>query len=276
MKSGTVYLVPTPIGNLGDMTYRAVEVLKSVALIAAEDTRSARRLLQHFEIAVPRLISYHKFSEKQRIPELLEILKTGGDIAIISDAGSPGISDPSQFIVDAALEAELEVIALPGATAFVPALTASGLPCRSFCFIGFLPTQAKEKRLLLQRLSTYPETLIFYEAPHRLQKMLTELYKTLGNRRVVLARELSKIYEEYTRGDLESLLSSWDVTEKGEFVVLLEGAQAPELDPEELRQLVLSLLKAGKKASEIQAELSGQYPRNQIYQCLLSFKKRKA
>lgn len=276
MKSGTVYLVPTPIGNLGDMTYRAVEVLKSVALIAAEDTRSARRLLQHFEIAVPRLISYHKFSEKQRIPELLELLKAGKDIAIISDAGSPGISDPSQFIVDAALEAELEVIALPGATAFVPALTASGLPCRSFCFIGFLPTQAKERRLLLQRLSTYPDTLIFYEAPHRLQKMLTELYKTLGNRRVVLARELSKIYEEYTRGDLESLLSSWDVTEKGEFVVLIEGAEAKEPDPEELRQLVLSLLKAGKKASEIQAELSGQYPRNQIYQCLLSFKKKQA
>ena len=276
MKSGTVYLVPTPIGNLGDMTYRAVEVLKSVALIAAEDTRSARRLLQHFDIQPPKLISYHKFSEKQRLPELLDILKTGSDIAIISDAGSPGISDPSEFIVQAATTAEIPVIALPGATAFVPALTASGLSSRSFCFIGFLPTQAKERRLLLQRLSTYPETLIFYEAPHRLEKTLTELHKTLGNRRVVLARELSKIYEEYTRSDLESLLKDWSVTEKGEFVVLLEGAAASEPDPAELRREVLSLLKAGKKPSEIQTELSGSYPRNQIYQCLLSFKKRKA
>ncbi len=275
MKSGTVYLVPTPIGNLGDMTYRAVEVLKSVALIAAEDTRTSRRLLQHFGITPPTLISYHKFSEKQRLPELLELLKAGKDIAIISDAGSPGISDPSEYLVQAATRAEIEIVALPGATAFVPALTASGLPSRSFCFIGFLPTQAKERRILLQRLSTYPETLIFYEAPHRLQKTLTEIHKILGNRRAVLARELSKIYEEYIHGDLESLLADWSVTEKGEFVVLIEGAEAREPDPEELRRRVLSLLKEGKKASVIQAELSGSYPRNQIYQCLLSFKKAK-
>lgn len=276
-KKGFLYLVPTPIGNLGDMTLRGLETLCSVALIAAEDTRSAHRLLNHFQITCPSLISYHKFSEKSRIPQIIAILEQGKDVAIISDAGSPGISDPAEIIVRAAIEAGVEVIALPGATAFVPALTASGLPCASFLFLGFLPIKAKDRRLKIQRIDSSPETVILYEAPHRVHKTLTELHKHLGNRRVVIARELTKIFEEYIRGDLDELLEDYQVTEKGEFVILIEPRiQEQGPDPEQLRSMVRTLLKSGKAASAILEELSGEYPRNLVYQTILSFKKPRA
>ncbi|MDP3114314.1 MAG: 16S rRNA (cytidine(1402)-2'-O)-methyltransferase [Candidatus Cloacimonadaceae bacterium] len=276
MKSGKLYLVPTPIGNLGDMTLRGLETLKSATLIAAEDTRSARRLLKHFQIPCPALISYHKFSEKRRIPEIMAILEQGKDVAIISDAGSPGISDPAEIIVKAAIDEGVEVIALPGATAFVPALTASGLPCSSFLFLGFLPQKPKDRKQIMQRIVVSPDTVILYEAPHRVKKTLMELYKHLGKRQIVIARELSKIYEEYIRTDLGSLLEDYQVMEKGEFVILIEPCLKETVpDPGQLRYLVKDMLRSGKQASAILEELSSEYPRNQVYQIILSFKKPK-
>lgn len=277
MPKGRLYLVPTPIGNLGDMTLRAIETLRNVALIAAEDTRTARKLLNHFEIAAPKLISYHKFSEKSRSPEILGVLTRGEDVAIVSDAGSPGISDPAEIIVRDAIARGFEVIALPGATALIPALTASGLPCGAFLFLGFLPTHSRERKDILKQIKDSPVTAILYEAPHRLRTTLTELYKAIGKRKVVIAREISKIYEEYIRGNLDDVLEDYQVTEKGEFVILIE-AIAPDSapDPLALKSLILAELESGKSPSEIVKALSPDYPKNLIYKLILEMREHKA
>ena len=225
---GTLYLVPTPIGNLGDMTMRALEVLKTVDLIAAEDTRHTQQLLNHFGIK-QKLVSLHEHNHEQRVPQLLADLQAGKQIAQCSDAGMPSISDPGKELVAAATKAGIPVVALPGPNAALTALIASGLVPQPFTFYGFLERKHQQQVTALTALRDRPETLIFYEAPHRLKKTLQAMVEVFGpQRRVVLARELTKRYEEYLRGNLGEALA-WAESEpvRGEFVVLVAGNDHP-------------------------------------------------
>lgn len=227
---GTLYLVPTPIGNLEDMTYRAVRVLQEVHTIAAEDTRHSGLLLKHFDIKKP-LVSYHEHNKEAKEAPLMEILLSGHDVAVISDAGMPAISDPGADLVAAAIAAEIPVVPLPGPNAALTALIASGLDTREFTFLGFLPKKSSHRKELLERVATYQGTLLFYEAPHRLQASLQELYKYLGNRPIVVGRELTKKFETFVRTDLERLQKADDfVTIKGEFVLVVGGAVTMETE----------------------------------------------
>lgn len=218
-----LYLVPTPIGNLGDITYRAVEVLRSASLILAEDTRTSSVLLKHLQISTPAR-SHHKFNEHQTVEQVVQQILAGQTVALISDAGTPGISDPGFLLVRTCLEHGIEVECLPGATALVPALVDSGLPCDRFVFEGFLP-QKKGRNKRLEALKDEERTIIFYESPFRLVKLLEQLNAVFGGeRRASVSRELSKIHEETVRGTLSELLehfSSQGV--KGEIVVVVEG-----------------------------------------------------
>jgi len=224
-QAGTLYLVPTPIGNLEDMTYRAVRILSEVDIIAAEDTRHTGQLLNHFGIAKP-LISYHEHNKEQKGPELISYLLAGQSVAQCSDAGMPAISDPGSDLVALAIEAGISIVPLPGANAGLTALIASGLDTKQFTFIGFLPKRGKHRLESLEVLRGQEGTLVFYEAPHRLRDVLEDMYTVLGNRPIVLARELTKKFEEFTRQTLEDLLASVDrITCKGEFVVLVGGAE---------------------------------------------------
>ena len=227
--SGKLYLVATPIGNLEDITIRALNVLKNVDLIAAEDTRHSLGLLNHFEIKKP-LISYYKEVEKKKSDVIIEELKKGKDVAVVSDAGTPGISDPGEEIVKKAIEEGIEVIPIPGAVAFVNALIVSGMNTREFSFIGFLSANKKEKKDKLEEIKNETRTLIFYEAPHKIKNTLEAMYDMLGNRKVVLARELTKIHEEFIRDTLDNLIKIEDF--KGEFVIIVEGAKESKKDIE--------------------------------------------
>ena len=254
---GTLYLVPTPIGNLQDITLRALEILKTVDVIGAEDTRNSGYLLKHFEIGTP-LISYHKFNEKKRSSELVKRLVNGENIAIISDAGSPGISDPSAEITQQAIAAGVRVEALAGATAFVPALTASGLPAERFYFIGFLPNKKKDKDQLLIRLKDCPDTLIFYISPHDIKSFVQDLHYHLGNRAITLARELSKIHEEYIRTSIEELTNGQEIILRGEFVAVVAGREKIPVSDESLQEQIADLHEAGHSNREIMDRLSAQ------------------
>lgn len=218
-----LFLVPTPVGNLGDMTYRGVEVLKSVDLILTEDTRTSRVLMQHYGIETP-LQSYHIFNEHQTVAGLVERLLAGTTIAVITDAGTPGISDPGFLLVREAVKAGVNVECLPGATAFVPALIDSGLPCDRFVFLGFLPHK-KGRQTALQALAAEERTMVIYESPFRLVKLLTELAATVGGeRQVSVSREISKLHAETARGTLADVLAHFQQKEvKGEIVVVLAG-----------------------------------------------------
>lgn len=220
-----LYVVPTPIGNLEDMTFRAINVLKSVDLILAEDTRTSAFLLKHFDIKTP-MHSHHKFNEHKTVQQITERIKNGQKVALISDAGTPAISDPGFLLVRACVENEIDVECLPGATAFVPALVASGLPNDRFCFEGFLP-QKKGRQTKFQSLKNEERTMIFYESPFRVLKTLTQLAKTFGNdRRASVSREISKIYEETIHGTLEELTAHFTKNQpKGEFVIIVAGFQ---------------------------------------------------
>lgn len=219
--AGKLYLVATPIGNLEDITIRALNILKSVDLIAAEDTRHTLGLLNHFEISKP-LISYYKEIEKGKSEVLIKKLLEGKDIAVVSDAGTPGISDPGEEIVKAAIENNIEIIPIPGACAFVNALIASGMNTREFEFIGFLSANNKERKDKLEEIKYDKRTVIFYEAPHKLRATLEAILENLGDRKIVLARELTKIHEEFLRGNVSTILEQI-VDIKGEFVVIVEG-----------------------------------------------------
>lgn len=218
-----LYLVPTPVGNLGDMTYRAVEVLKSCGLILAEDTRTSRVLMQHYGIETP-LQSYHIFNEHQVVERIVERLLTGIDIAVVTDAGTPGISDPGFLLVREAVKAGVEVECLPGATAFVPALIDSGLPCDRFVFEGFLPHK-KGRQTAIQNLASESRTMIIYESPFRLVRLLEQLIEVMGDeRQVSVSREISKLHAETVRGTLREVLKAFASREvKGEIVVVLAG-----------------------------------------------------
>ena len=217
-----LYLVPTPIGNLLDMTYRAVEALKDVDYIFAEDTRVTKVLLSHFNIET-KLKSYHIFNENEVVDEIIGYLKDGMNIAIVSDAGMPGISDPGYLIAKRALEEGLYVISLPGANAALTALVASGIPSERFYFYGFLKHKSTQKEKELQELVDFKDTLIFYESPHRIKETLNIMYNVFGNRNVVIGRELTKKFEEYIRGSLEDVINI-DRVLKGEIVIILSGA----------------------------------------------------
>ena len=218
-----LYLVPTPVGNLGDMTYRGVEVLRSVDIILAEDTRTSRVLMQHYGIDTP-LQSYHIFNEHQTVAGLVERLKAGTTIAVVTDAGTPGISDPGFLLVREAVKAGIEVECLPGATAFVPALIDSGLPCDRFIFLGFLPHK-KGRQTAVQALANEERTMVIYESPYRLVKLLQELTAVVGEeRQVSVSREISKLHAETVRGTLSEVLAQFQQREvKGEIVVILAG-----------------------------------------------------
>ena len=224
---GTLYLVPTPVGNLEDITMRALKVLREADLILAEDTRTSGNLLKHFDIK-NAMLSYHKFNEHKTVESIVERLQGGQTIAVVSDAGTPGISDPGFLVAREAIRAGIEVITLPGATAFVPALVSSGLPCERFCFEGFLP-QKKGRQTRLQALSEETRTMIFYESPHRVVKTLSQFIEVFGpERQVSVCREISKIHEESVRGSLQEVLQHFTETEpQGEFVIVVGPSQPP-------------------------------------------------
>ena len=218
-----LFVVPTPIGNLEDMTYRAVKVLREVDLILAEDTRTSGFLLKHYDIKTP-MHSHHKFNEHKTVQNVVERIKAGQNVALISDAGTPAISDPGFMLVRACVENEVEVECLPGATAFVPALVTSGLPNDRFCFEGFLP-QKKGRQTKIHALAAETRTMIFYESPFRVVKTLTQLAEVFGaNRKASVSREISKIYEETVRGTLTELAEHFTLhNPKGEFVIIVAG-----------------------------------------------------
>jgi 16S rRNA (cytidine1402-2'-O)-methyltransferase len=221
--NGTLYLVATPIGNLEDITYRAVKVLASVDLIAAEDTRKTKILLDHYGISKP-MMSYYSYNEQVRAPQLIEKLLSGQSIALVSDAGTPGISDPAFHIVQQALEKSVSIIPIPGPTAFISALIASGLSTDRFVFEGFLP-QKKGRKTKWESLKSEIRTIIIYESPHRIIKTLTDIQTYLGSRNVVVARELTKKFEEIVRGSVQSVLSELSKkSPRGEYVIIIEGA----------------------------------------------------
>lgn len=225
--SGTLFLVPTPIGNLDDMTVRAVKTLQTVDLIAAEDTRNTQKLLNHFEIETKQ-ISFHEHNTQQRIPELIAKLQSGLSIAQVSDAGMPSISDPGKELVAAAIQANLPVVPLPGANAATTALIASGLAPQPFMFYGFLPRKASVQKAELTKLAQQEQTVIFYESPYRVAKTLTAIQAIFGDRQAVLARELTKLHEEFIRGSLSELID-WAVeSARGEFVIMVQGADPVE------------------------------------------------
>jgi 16S rRNA (cytidine1402-2'-O)-methyltransferase len=224
MTPGTLYLVATPIGNLADITHRALQILNDVDLIACEDTRHTHKLLSHYGINT-KTISYHEHNEQQRATELIERLKQGSNIAVVSDAGTPSISDPGFRLVRAAIENGLTVVPVPGPSALISALIAAGLPTDEFFFAGFLPARANARRARLAELHSVPGTLIFYEAPHRLAGTLKDAYEILGEREAVVARELTKLHEEIRRGRLSKLAAEYadkknDI--RGEIVVLID------------------------------------------------------
>src|SRR5215471_11558040 len=220
----TVFLVATPIGNLEDITLRALRVLKEVDLVACEDTRHTRRLLDHFNIRVPT-ISYHEHNERDRARQLVERAKQGEKIAIVSDAGTPSISDPAYRIVSAAIEAGVPVVPIPGATALAAALVASGLPTDSFFFAGFLPARRIARRSRLDELRRIGSTLVIFEAPHRIAETLRDAQEVLGDRRVVLGRELTKVHEEFIRGRLSEVREGLAEVVRGELTLIID---APE------------------------------------------------
>lgn len=271
--AGVLYLVPTPIGNLGDMTQRAVDTLKTVSRIVCEDTRTSAVLLRHYGIETPTS-PFHKFNEHERLDSLVATLQTGGDLAIITDAGMPGISDPAYLLVRAAIDAGITVCPLPGATAFLPALIASGLPPQPFLFIGFPPDKPGDFKRLLTSVRDVPATLLFYESPHRFQATLRLLSEVLGNRRAAIARELTKVHESFYRGTIAELLAT-EIPDKGEFVLVIGGATRTTPDDDELRHMLREAIREGqsvKSAATTVAELTGARP-NHVYRLGLALEK---
>lgn len=233
MENGKLYLVPTPIGNLKDITLRAIEALESADVIAAEDTRQSLKLLNHFNIKKP-LISYHQHNEQGKSSDLISRLKNGENIALVTDAGTPGISDPGSVIVQKCIEENINFEVLPGATAITTALVYSGLDTTKFLFRGFLPRENKERRPIMEELKNRTETLIFYEAPHRLLDTLEFLMEQLGNRKIAICRELTKLHEEIIRVSLtESIEHYKNHNPRGEYVLVLQGKSVEEIAKEE-------------------------------------------
>ena len=226
--AGTLYLIATPIGNLEDITHRAVRLLGEVDVIACEDTRHTKKLLNHYDINT-RTISYHEHNERERSMELIERLKSGADVAVVSDAGTPGISDPGFRLARLAIDCDVQVVPVPGASALISALVASGLPTDEFFFGGFLPARSGARRARLAELRSLPATLIFYEGPHRIAATLKDAQEILGERQAVVARELTKMHEEIARGSLSELAARFSSPEsaRGEMVLMIDRTVLP-------------------------------------------------
>ena len=273
--AGVLHIVATPIGNLEDVTLRALRVLKEADLIAAEDTRHTRILLSHYDIRTP-LISYHEHNEKIQAPKLVERLLGGENIALVSDAGTPAIADPGYRLVVEAIRAGVQVNPLPGPSALAAVLSASGLPTDRFIFEGFLPAKKREREAKLQALRNEIRTLVFYEAPHRLKESLADMRRILGDRETVVAREVSKVHEEFLRGTIEELLRRLgDGEVKGELTVVVRGCgsrgQVPE---EELTAEIQRLTDSGAGMKEISEVLGERYQlaKREVYQLALRLK----
>ena len=279
--AGKLYLCATPIGNLEDITFRVVRTLKEVDVIAAEDTRNSIKLLNHFEIKTP-LTSYHEFNKYDKAKVLVSRMLGGENIALITDAGTPGISDPGEELVRQCYEAGVEVTSLPGAAACVTALTLSGLSTRRFAFEAFLPADKKEKAAILEELKSETRTIIIYEAPHRLKKTITELLSALGNRRITAVKELTKLHENVFSTTFEEALAYYEENEpRGEFVLVIEGRKIEELKKEkelsfqemdinEHMQLYLDKGMNKKEAMKAVAVDRG-IPKREVYKMLLTY-----
>lgn len=278
---GRLYIVGTPIGNLEDMTQRALRILREVSVIACEDTRETRKLLHQFTIATPT-VSYHEHNKLTAGPALIRRLEAGEDVALVTDAGMPGISDPGEDLVRLAVEAGVTVVPVPGPTAFVTALVGSGLPTGSFAFEGFLPTKNKDRRAALERLKGERRTFVLYEAPHRLMETLEDLREALGDRPMTAARELTKLHEEFVRGTPAELIAHFEArAPRGEFVLVVHGApeQAVVIDPADLTpralaDAVAALEEEGVDRKAAMKEVAGRYglSKRDVYQALLELK----
>ncbi|GGD04238.1 ribosomal RNA small subunit methyltransferase I [Thalassobacillus devorans] len=272
---GTLYIVPTPIGNLEDMTFRAVRTLQEAAKIAAEDTRNTKKLLSHFDIHTP-LVSYHEHNKHARENQLIEILENGEDLAIVSDAGMPGISDPGYELIQSAIASNIPVVVLPGANAALCALIGSGLETEKFYFYGFLPRKKKDREQELEGIKSFRSTLVFYESPHRLKETLKAIQNVLGKRKASLSRELTKRYEEYLRGNIDEVLEWAETNElRGEFCIVVEGNKTEVLQ-DELWWSSLSVIDhvehyinnedMSSKQAIKQAAIDRKLPKREVYQ----------
>ncbi len=274
-ESGQLYVVGTPIGNLEDMTLRAIKTLQTVDLIAAEDTRHTGKLLKHFQIKTPQT-SYYQHNQQQRIPELLALLQQGQAIALVTDAGMPGISDPGYQLVKACVAAKIHVIPIPGVSASLTALSASGLPTDRFVFDGFLPPKGKQRQRFLNALKTENRTIILYESPHRLRQTLQDLIKALEPQRpIVIGRELTKLYETFWRGTLTEAVTFYQETEpKGEFTLIVAGTEweLPNLSEAEMIEELQALMKQGISRSQASRKMAAitAWSRRQIYELVLT------
>lgn len=269
---GKLYLVPTPIGNLQDMTFRSIAILKKVDYIAAEDTRNTGLLLKHFDIST-RQLSFHEHNAFEKIPDLLKLLKSGNSLAQVSDAGLPSISDPGYDLVRAAIQEDIAVIALPGASAGITALIASGLAPQPHIFYGFLPRKSGQQKSFFEEKKHYPETQIFYESPYRVQETLENMLAVYGDRQIVLTRELTKLYEEYQRGNISEILTY--IAEnplKGECLLLVSGYDHQEKEQQvsevELKHLVEALVKEGMRPNQAIKKVAKEndFNRQELYQ----------
>ncbi len=276
-KPGVLYIVGTPIGNLEDMTFRGVRILQSVDLIAAEDTRHTGKLLKHFQVNTPQ-ISYHEHNRNSRVPELLTRLSEGKDIALVTDAGVPGISDPGYELVKACAENEITVVPIPGPVAAITALSASGISTDKFVFEGFLSSKSKQRRSHLELLKLEERTLVFYESPHRLRSTLQDMREIFGDdRQIVLARELTKIYEEFWRGDIAGACSYYETKAPiGEHTLVVAGhyPSQQEYTQDELIEKLETIMSQGISPSQASRQLaaSTSLPRRQLYQLALTLK----
>lgn len=270
---GKLYIVGSPIGNLGDFSERAKETLNSVDLICAEDTRVTAVLTNKFGIKKP-MISYHQHNAREKGQQILERLLNGENCAVITDAGMPCISDPGEEIVKLCAEHNIEVVAVPGPTAALTALAISGLPTKRFCFEGFLSVTKSIRREHLLQLKPLPQTLIFYEAPHKLKTTLKDLLEILGDRKISLCRELTKIHEEVIRGDISEMIALYEEKEpKGEYVLIVEGAkqeEKPQITLNDAAEMARELIEQGKKPSEACKEIAAntEFSKSEIYKAL--------
>lgn len=279
---GILYICGTPIGNLEDITLRALRILKKVKLIAAEDTRRTKKLLNHYHIDT-KATSYHEYNKFKKAPYLVEILKNGQDIALVSDAGMPGISDPGYVLIDLALKSNIKIIPIPGVSALITALVVSGLPIDKFVFEGFLPRKIKERKRYFRSIENEERTVIFYETPHRLKRALKDMLEVWGDRKIVIARELTKIFEEIIRGKLSQVLTEISTKEvKGEITLVVQGGIKKKekdkidfLKNEYIMQEYLKKLKnqgySNKDIIKI-AQEKLDIPKNLIYKKLLEMK----
>ena len=271
---GTLYVFGTPIGNLDDMTYRAIQILKTVDAIAAEDTRHTGKLLHHFQISTPQ-ISYYQHNIQQRTPELIQRLQTGQDLALVTDAGMPGISDPGCELIQACVESDITVVPIPGPVAAIAALVASGLPTDRFCFEGFLPIKGKDRRDRLSLIEAESRTVVLYESPHRLQKTIADLSELCGpDRQIVVARELTKRFETFWRGSLDAVIAfSHDPVPRGEYTLVLAGKSqhTPSMSDEYLLAQLKAKIDAGLSPSQASRDLAKacNVSRRKLYQLSL-------